>query len=170
MDQQKIGNFIATLRKEKGFTQEQLGEKLGVTNKTISRWETGKYMPDIDKLQELSSVLDIRVNELLAGEKIEDTEEFIKKADENLVQALTESNTFGLQEKIDFYKKKWIKEHRGYIIAWIIMFVVFLGLAVYMKNPILAAGIPLIAIFIYGYIRNRMMIYVESHAFRQCEK
>ena len=45
MDQIKIGKFIAALRKEKGFTQEQLGEKLGATNKTISRWENGNYMP-----------------------------------------------------------------------------------------------------------------------------
>ena len=71
MDQGKIGKFIGTVRKQRGLTQEQLGEKIGVTNKTISRWETGKYMPDIDKLQELSAVLDITVNELLAGERIE---------------------------------------------------------------------------------------------------
>ena len=110
MNQLKVGNFIADMRKEKGFTQEQLGEKMGVTNKTISRWETGKYMPDIDKLQDLSSVLGISVNELLYREKIDDVNAFVKKADANLVEALTEGNTFGLQEKIDFYKKKWMKE------------------------------------------------------------
>lgn len=47
MDQIKIGKFIAALRKDKGMTQEQLGEKLGVTNKTVSRWENGNYMPDV---------------------------------------------------------------------------------------------------------------------------
>ena len=52
MDQRKIGEFIAAMRKEQGLTQEELGYRLGVTNKTISRWETGKYMPDIDKLQD----------------------------------------------------------------------------------------------------------------------
>ena len=51
------------------MTQEQLGECLGVTNKTVSRWETGKYMPDIDKLQELSAILGISINELLADRK-----------------------------------------------------------------------------------------------------
>ena len=50
MDQIKIGKFIAALRKEKGLTQEQLGEKLGVTNKTISRWENGNYMLDVEML------------------------------------------------------------------------------------------------------------------------
>ncbi len=170
MNQLKVGNFIADMRKEKGLTQEQLGEKLGVTNKTISRWETGKYMPDIDKLQELSSVLGISVNELLSGEKITDTDVFAKKADENLVEALAESNTFGLQEKIDFYKRKWIKEHKGFIAAGFIVWFILLGVTIYFKNLILGVSIPLIAIFIYGYIRNQMMIYVESHAFKKVQK
>lgn len=54
MDQIKIGKIIAALRKEKGLTQEQLGEKLGVTNKTISRWENGNYTPDVEMLALLS--------------------------------------------------------------------------------------------------------------------
>ena len=49
MDQIKIGSFITQLRRENSLTQEQLGERLGVTNKTVSRWETGTYMPDIEK-------------------------------------------------------------------------------------------------------------------------
>ena len=57
MDQIKIGKFIAALRKEKCLTQEQLGEKLGVTNKTISRWENGNYMPDVEMLSLLSKEL-----------------------------------------------------------------------------------------------------------------
>lgn len=64
MDQVKIGKFIAAPRKERGLTQEQLGERLGVTNKTVSRWETGSYMPPIDGFLELSRVLDISLNEL----------------------------------------------------------------------------------------------------------
>lgn len=70
MDQIKIGKFISELRKEKGFTQEQLAEKLGVTQKSVSRWETGKNMPDLSILQPLSSELGISVAELLDGEKI----------------------------------------------------------------------------------------------------
>ena len=99
MDQIKVGNFIAVMRKEQGFTQEELGERLGVTNKTISRWETGKYMPDIDKLQELSTCLGVSVNELLSGEKIESADDFVKKADENLVDVLNLHSAFSLQEK-----------------------------------------------------------------------
>lgn len=170
MNQLKVGNFIADMRKEKGFTQEQLGEKMGVTNKTISRWETGKYMPDIDKLQDLSSVLGISVNELLSGEKIDDVNAFVKKADANLVEALTEGNTFGLQEKIDFYKKKWMKEHKVFIALGFLVWFLLLGVAIYIKNIFLSVSLPLIAIFIYAYIRNQMMIYVESHAFKKVQK
>ncbi len=57
MDLMKIGKFIAELRREKGFTQEQFGEKIGVTNKTVSRWETGKYLPPVDILIVISEEL-----------------------------------------------------------------------------------------------------------------
>ena len=59
MDTKKIGRFIAKKRKEKGYTQEQLGNILGVSNKTISRWENGNYMPDLSLLIPLSEALDI---------------------------------------------------------------------------------------------------------------
>ena len=59
MDQQKIGAFISELRKDRKLTQEQLGEKLGVSQRSISRWETGRNMPDISLLKPLSSELGI---------------------------------------------------------------------------------------------------------------
>ena len=70
MNQEKIGKFIAKCRKDKNLTQEELAEKLGVTNKSISRWENGKTMPDYSILKDLCNILEIDVNELLAGEKI----------------------------------------------------------------------------------------------------
>lgn len=69
MDQIKIGKFISAMRKEKGLTQVQLAEKLGVTQKSVSRWETGKNMPDLSLLQPLSTELNVSVSELLDGEK-----------------------------------------------------------------------------------------------------
>ena len=78
MDQIKTGKFIAQLRKQHDLTQEGLGEKLGVTNKTVSRWENANYMPDIEMLQLLSKELNVSVNELLAGEFLSD-EEFRKR-------------------------------------------------------------------------------------------
>ena len=69
MDQEKTGKFIARMRREKEMTQAQLGERLGVTNKTVSRWETGKYMPDISTLSDLSRELRVQkhVAEILTG-------------------------------------------------------------------------------------------------------
>lgn len=98
MDQIKIGKFIATLRKEKDLTQEQLGEKLGVTNKTISRLENGNYMPDIEILSLLSKEFDVSINELISGERFLE-EDFKKAADNNLVTALNNS-IFTLKERI----------------------------------------------------------------------
>ena len=69
MDQIKIGKFIAELRKNKNLTQEQLGELLGVNNRTISRWETGKNMPDISLYKILCETLDISIEELINGER-----------------------------------------------------------------------------------------------------
>lgn len=74
MNREEIGMFIATLRKEKKLTQEELAERLGVTNKTISRWETGKYMPDLSLLSELSKELGVTINDLLNGERIDKDE------------------------------------------------------------------------------------------------
>lgn len=87
MDQIKIGKFIASLRKQADLTQEQLGEKLGVTNKTISRWENGNYMPDIEMLQLLAMEFHVNINEILAGERMSDAE-FRKKLTKTLLQFL----------------------------------------------------------------------------------
>lgn len=85
MDQEKIGKFIASCRKEAGYTQSALGEKLGITDRAVSKWETGKSMPDVSIMLELCSLLDINVNELLTGERIA-MENYQKKAEENLME------------------------------------------------------------------------------------
>lgn len=79
MNQEKIGSFLSSVRKEKGLTQEQLGEKLGVTQKTISRWETGKNMPDISMFSDICDTLDIEITELFKGERI--SSEYVTKSD-----------------------------------------------------------------------------------------
>ena len=70
MDQSKIGKFIAECRKQKNLTQMQLAEKLGITDKAVSKWERGMAMPDSSIMLELCDILEISVNELLSGEKI----------------------------------------------------------------------------------------------------
>lgn len=123
MDQIKIGKFIAALRKDKGLTQEQLGEKLGVTNKTISRWENGNYMPDVEMLSLLSKEFGVSINELISGERLW-AEDFKKAADDNLVTALNNS-TFTLKEKIVFFKKKWLHEHISTIVLCVVAWITF---------------------------------------------
>ena len=85
MDQVKIGKFISACRKEKGLTQAQLGDKLGITDRAVSKWETGRSMPDSSIMLTLCGILDITVNELLTGERIQ-MEDYSKKAEENLVE------------------------------------------------------------------------------------
>ncbi len=93
MDQVQIGKFISTLRKEKGLTQEELGEQLGVTQKTISRWENGRNMPDIAMLPILCEELDITIAELMNGARSQ--EEELAKAD--VAQAI---NTFHVDDEM----------------------------------------------------------------------
>ena len=78
MDMVKMGSFLAELRKEQKLTQSELGEKLGVKNKTVSRWETGTYMPPVEILEELSRLYGLTINEILSGRKLT-TEEYKEK-------------------------------------------------------------------------------------------
>lgn len=81
----KIGEFIANLRKEKNLTQEQLAEKLYITDRAVSKWERGLSLPDADKMLELCNILGINVNELLNGEKI-NMKDYDKKTEELLIE------------------------------------------------------------------------------------
>ena len=85
LNQVKIGRFIADCRKEKHITQAQLAEKLNITNRAVSKWETGKSMPDVSIMVELCGILGITVNELLSGERIS-MEHYQKKAEKNLIE------------------------------------------------------------------------------------
>lgn len=84
MNQANIGQFIARCRKEKKLTQVQLAEKLNISDRAVSKWETGKSMPDSSIMLELCEILGITVNELFSGERIT-MENYEKKADDNLI-------------------------------------------------------------------------------------
>ena len=90
MDIPKIGNFLKELRKEHHMTQEQLGEKIGVTNKTISRWETGSYLPPVEHLKLLSELYQISINEILTGDRMEQ-EDYRDIAEHNITAILKET-------------------------------------------------------------------------------
>ena len=85
MNQIKIGKFIAECRKNNSLTQKQLAEKLNITDRAISKWENGKAMPDSSIMLDLCNELNITVNELLSGERIE-MNNYDQKAEENFIK------------------------------------------------------------------------------------
>lgn len=87
MNQIQIGKFIADRRKKFNMTQSELAEKIGITNRAVSKWETGKSIPDVSIMLELCEILDISVNELLCGKQLNEKEEQ-KEAEENTLTML----------------------------------------------------------------------------------
>lgn len=164
MDMVQIGKFIAELRKEQKLTQEQLGERVGVTNKTVSRWETGTYLPPADALLAMSGLFSVSVNELLSGRRLS-AEEYRAAAEENLTRAMREGS-FPLKERIAFYKKKWLKDHVAILVLWGVCTIAVFAVCLFLERPPLgfaAAGLMLLVG--HGWRNNAMMAYVEEHAF-----
>ena len=121
MNQEHIGKFIAKCRKEKDLTQQELAEKLGVTDRSVSKWENGRCLPDLSLFNPLCQELGITINELLSGEKIK-KEHYQEKFEENIV------NT------IDYSTKKLTKYN--YIISLIlIIFGLFIAISAIMIFP-----------------------------------
>lgn len=116
MNQEKIGKFIAKCRKNQKLTQEQLAEKLGVTYKAVSKWECGKGLPDASIMIDLCTILEISVNDLLSGEKIE-RDEFIDKADENLIK---------MKQSEERFEKEFNNIQKCFVIISIILGVIAL--------------------------------------------
>lgn len=113
MDQIKIGKFIAEMRKEQNLTQIDLADQLGISNKTISKWECGNGMPDYAVMESLCDTLKINVNELLSGERLP-SKDYNKKAEENMMSLIQESN-----EKRMWIRKDFVKSILGMIILWL---------------------------------------------------
>ena len=163
MDIIKTGEFIAKLRKDKGLTQEQFGDKMGVTNKTVSRWETGKYLPPADILLLMSELFDVSINELLAGQRLSD-DEYKQTADNNLTEALR-SSSFTTKDKIDFFKKKWLKDHIFIMIVIGICILGVLAAVIILQNPILCSFSVILVLLGQMWRNNAMMAYVEKHIY-----
>lgn len=91
MNQEKIGKFIKTLRKEKKLTQSEFATKLGVTDKSISNWENGKNMPDLSLFKPLCEILGITINDLISGEKL-NKDNYQEKFEENIINTIDYTN------------------------------------------------------------------------------
>ena len=96
IDVKNVGLFIAECRKSKNWTQKQLGEKLGVTDRAVSKWETGRSLPDISLIEHLCELFDLQVSELLAGKKMGE-EEYKKETEQMLIKSIGENQLFGFQ-------------------------------------------------------------------------
>ncbi len=114
MNQEKIGKFIASCRKSKNITQQELAEKLGVSDRTIGNWENGRNMPDLSLFKPLCDELDITLNDLLSGEKVSE-KEYQEKLEENII------NT------IDYTNKK-IENHNSFIGLILIVFGILIAI------------------------------------------
>lgn len=160
MDQIKIGRFLAALRRDAGLTQAALGEKLGVTGKTVSRWECANYMPDIEVFAMLSALYGVSINELLAGERLPD-DRLRTAADENLLAVARES-CFSLTERSAFWRRKWLREHTArLVLCAILAAALWVGLWC-SPQPWFCGFCPIVWLGLWGALRNQMMIYVEE--------
>lgn len=123
MDQKKVGAFLKELRKEKQLTQEQLAEILGVTNRSISRWENGVNMPDFDLVVELANYYDVSIDEILDGER-----------KNKMIDRETEQTLLKVADYESTEKQRFSKRICGLFIAAIVAFILysvlnFMGLA-----------------------------------------
>lgn len=121
MNQEQIGNFIAQLRKEKKMTQIDLASKLGITDRAISKWENGRGMPDLSLLMPLCEILDVSINELLSGARL-DNKNYQEKLEENIINAIDYSD-----KKIK-KTKKIFKITLSAIVIFIVAFIIMYGI------------------------------------------
>ena len=145
MDQIKIGKFIAEKRKEKKLTQSILAEKLGISDRAISKWENGKCMPDVGIMQDICKLLNITINDLFSGE-IVDMKNNEKKLEENLLEVAK------MKEKSD--KQLLFSEIViGFIITILLSVSIFLlGGSDNNNKPLIMFGICTLVIFVLGIL------------------
>lgn len=142
LDQKKIGSFLRELRREQGITQEQFAEKLGISARTVSRWETGSNMPDISLLSEIADFYDVGIPEIIAGERKSD------EMNEKVKEVADAMSDYAGAEK-----EKLVKSIRNLSIIGLIALIVYLVLGetgAYETNTVLR--------YAYGY--SEALIYV----------
>ncbi len=161
MDQIKIGKFIASCRKEQGMTQAILAEKLGISDRAVSKWETGKSMPDSGIMLELCDLLKINVNELLSGERIM-AESYDKRAEENLLAMKRE-----IEEKNrQMLKTEYMITFPAVIAGLVMVFVAsFVEMSTWLRIVLIAFAIVMIfaVAFIAVWIEKKAGYYECQH-------
>lgn len=154
MDAKKIGQFLKELRKEHNMTQEQLGEKVGVTNKTVSKWENGNYMPPVDVLLILSELYHISINEILSGQRLNE-QEYKQNAEENMTSAL---------ESLAIKKKRMDKIFYTFLVVSTMIDIVITGMIGSMEGDFVRRMIVLVLVLALTFIANtlNMCFYISE--------
>ena len=159
MDQIKTGKFIAGLSREKGITQEELGSRLGVTNKTVSRWENGNYMPDVETLRLLSKEFGVSMEELLDGER----------AGAQSAPKEPRPDRFTREERVAFWKRNWKRENRSTVVFFDAVLGTALILSIVFGKYVLTSVFALLVSAAQVIFYNKMMAYVERNAYKMKE-
>ena len=137
MDVIKIGKFIAENRKKKDMTQEQLAEKLGVTDRAVSKWERGLNMPDASLMLDLTKILGISVNELLSGEVIK-KEDYMNKAEDKLVELQAKNQSYAKQ----LLALEWVISILGLLIFLPLMYIAaYVDMETYLRVILIVVGV-----------------------------
>ncbi len=151
MDQEKIGKFIAALRKEQNLTQEKLAEKLGITKNAVSRWERGLGLMDISLLKPLSKIFEVSITEILNGERV-NKNDVATKSEEILIKT------------IDYSKKKQKKIQLVTLILGIIMCLLLCGLEaiLYINNVNEKSSYLIFGMFFSLCICGEIILWIKT--------
>lgn len=173
MDKGKTGRYIAARRRAAGLTQEQLGERLGVSYKTVSRWERGTYMPDIEMLEALAATFSVTVDEIIAGENKINARGVVGDVNINADDASAKPDTddtapsaFTVGDRAAYFKRKWLRDHIAFIVTVYVVIAAVGIFAVLRVGTVAAVLMTLASAAAAVYFRNSMMAYVEARVWK----
>ncbi|MBR3490472.1 MAG: helix-turn-helix transcriptional regulator [Bacilli bacterium] len=142
MNQKKIGKFIQEKRKSANLTQEELAEKLGVTDRAVSKWERGLNMPDASLMLDLTKILGVSVNELLSGEIIK-KEDYMNKAEDKLLELQTKNQNYAKQ----LLTLEWVISILGLLIFLPLVFIAaYVEMETYLRIILIVVAVIIIMI------------------------
>ena len=163
MNQEKIGKFIAELRKEKNMTQQELANKLNITDRAISHWENGRSMPDAGVMLELCKALEINVNELLSAKKITE-EKYNERAEDNLLE---------MRREIETQNRRILTLNKIIISLGVIIFIVIELAATFIEMPMLIRNIifavDLVMLILVGFFTLNILQKTGYYECQECK-
>jgi len=163
MNQEKIGKFIAKVRKEKNMTQQELAKKLNITDRAISHWENGRSMPDAGIMLELCKLLDINVNELLSAKKIV-KESYNEQAEENLLE---------MRREIESQNKKILTLNRIITFLGVVIYLLIVLAAIFIEMPMIIRNIimalALVILLLFGVYNLNIIRKTGYYECQECK-